>query len=1195
MTIEEALSVVDAALKPDSLSNLQEQVFCQTWEGETYDVIAKKLDYDQDYIKLIGSQLWQRLTKALGEKVTKGNFRAVLRRYSQTVSPSVQLPAQVATLSEAEQAEETAYSVKQDWAEAIDISVFYGRTEEITTLTQWILSERSRLVALLGMGGIGKTTLAVKLVEQIQDGFEYLIWRSLRNAPPVQAILSDLIQFFSDQQEPAALETVERSIAQLMSYLRQHRCLVVLDNVETILGSGDRVGSYREGYEEYGQLLRSIGDTNHQSCFLLTSREKPKGLATKEGTTLPVRTLQLTGLPAAEGQKIFRAKGLSRLEPEWDRLIQHYQGNPLALKIAATNIQELFDGDASAFLEQGTAVFGDIWNLLDQQFNRLSTTEQQLMYWLAIDREAVAFLDLREDTVPLMSQRLLQETLESLQQRSLIQKNFGKFTQQPAVMEYITSRLVEQISEEFISGKVDCLNSYALIKVQSKDYIRDAQILFILKPLIDRLLHTFRSKRKIKHHLIQLLSTWREQPLLPSGYLGGNVLNLLCHLQIDLSGADFSQLTIWQADLRNVNLQRVKLIDADLAKSVFTDNFKSSLALAFSPDGTRLATAGGAGEIRVWDTAEMKPIFTRKGAAHWMFSIAYSPDGTLLATAGGDDRTLRLWDAQTGQCLKVLRGHTARTWSVTFSPTGDLLASASDDQTVKLWDVATGECRQTLHCQERARVVRFSPVCNTDRGQTLAIGDDSTITLWSIDSGQCFSVLEIDLPVRSIDYSPDGAMLVSGGDDCIVRLWDTHTGESISTLQGHSYLVRSVRFSPDGGTIASGSHDQTVRLWDVATGECRKILPGHASCVWSVAFGAAGQTLASTSDDKTIKLWDAVTGQCLRSLQAYTSEIWSTAFSPDGQTLGGGGGDRQIRLWDVQTGNCTKTLQGHTRVVLSIAHSPTDHLIASSSETIKLWDATSGECLKTLEGHTNWIWSIAFSPNGQFLASGSGDQTIKLWDVTSGECLRTLEGHTNWIWSIAFSPDGQFLASGSDDYTIKLWDLKRGECVNTLKAESGAWSIAFSPDSQFLASTDHHTIKLWHLHTGTCLKTLSGHTEPVRTLVYSLDGFILFSGSDDRTIKVWDVKTGQCLKTLQGHRDSVRSIAVSVDAQTIASGGQDETLKLWDLETGKCIHTLRSERPYEQMDITGATGLTAAQKATLIALGATAIDTGEQE
>ena len=133
------------------------------------------------------------------------------------------------------------------------------------------------------------------------------------------------------------------------------------------------------------------------------------------------------------------------------------------------------------------------------------------------------------------------------------------------------------------------------------------------------------------------------------------------------------------------------------------------------------------------------------------------------------------------------------------------------------------------------------------------------------------------------------------------------------------------------------------------------------------------------------------------------------------------------------------------------------------------------------------------------------------------------------------------------------------------------------------------------LYTGTCLKTLSGHTEPVRTLVYSLDGFILFSGSDDRTIKVWDVKTGQCLKTLQGHRDSVRSIAVSVDAQTIASGGQDETLKLWDLETGKCIHTLRSERPYEQMDITGATGLTAAQKATLIALGATAIDTGEQE
>lgn len=1160
MTIEEALSTIDAVLQPDRLSNLQEQVFCQTWQGQTYEEIARQLDYDADYIKLIGSQLWQRLTKALGEKVTKGNFRSILRRYGQSNLPVASAPTQ--------------HSVKQDWAEAIDLSVFYGRTDELATLTEWIVSERSRLVAILGMGGMGKTTLAVKLVEQIQSEFEYLIWRSLRNAPPIQVILSDLIQFVSNQQETAEVN-IDRSIAQLAKYLQQHRCLIVLDNVETILGSGDRAGSYQAGYEAYGQLLRSVSDANHQSCFVLTSREKPTGIATKEGDALPVRALQLAGLSAAAGQHIFRPKGLSR-SPECDRLVDYYQGNPLALKIAATNIQALFDGDVVAFEQQGTAVFGDIWNLLDQQFGRLSIAEQQIMYWLAIEREAVTFSELRENTVPIVSQRSLQETLESLQQRSLLQRQAGEFTQQPAVMEYVTSRLVEQISAELIDGKIGLANRYALIKAQSKDYIRDAQILFVLRPVIDRLLQTLRSEKRIKHHLMQLLDAWRHQTPLPSGYLGGNILNLLCHLQIDLSDADFSDLTLWQADLQNTNLQRVKFIDADLAKSTFINRFRSALSLTFSPDGTRLATAGSAGEIRVWDVVASKPIFTCKGAAQAVFSIAYSPTGNLLATAGGDDRTLYLWDADSGQCVKILRGHTNRTWSVTFSPDGLHLASGSDDQTAKLWDVETGECLQTLRSGGRVRAVRFSP---TDRHLAVA-SDDCTIAIWSI-AGECVRVFKTDRLVRSIDYSPNGNLLVSGGDDCTVCVWDVSTGARYS-LQGHRYLVRSVRFSSDGGTIASSSHDQTVRLWDVATGACRKILQGHGSCVWAVAFSK--QTIASTSDDRTIKLWDVASGQCLRTLRGYTSEIWSVAFSPDGQ-ISSSGGDSQIRRWNRQ-GDRLQTLSGHTRIVLSIAHSCDRRHIASSSETIRIWEATTGECLRILQGHTNWIWSIAFDPSGQLLASGSGDQTVKLWNVETGECLQTLIGHTNWIWSIAFRADGLLLASGSDDYTTRLWDLRSGECVNTLEGEHGVWSIAFHPSGNQIASASDRFVLLWNLQTNS-RQTLIGHTGQVWTVAYSLDGQMLFSGSDDGTIRQWDVASGECVNTLSGHRDLVRSIALSPDGKLLASGSQDETLKLWELETNQCIQTLSGDRPYEQMDITGATGLTIAQTAALIALGAT--------
>src|SRR4028118_2182188 len=197
----------------------------------------------------------------------------------------------------------------QDWGEAVDVSVFYGRTEELNTLDQWIVNERCRLVALLGMGGIGKTTLSIKLAQQIQDEFEYVIWRSIRNAPPLQEILADIIKFLSNQQETDLPETVGGRISRALDYLRSKRCLIVLDNAESILQGGDHAGEYREGYEDYGELIRRVGGTSHQSCLVLTSREKPKEVASSEGETPAVRSLQLTGLKAVEGEEIFKVKG----------------------------------------------------------------------------------------------------------------------------------------------------------------------------------------------------------------------------------------------------------------------------------------------------------------------------------------------------------------------------------------------------------------------------------------------------------------------------------------------------------------------------------------------------------------------------------------------------------------------------------------------------------------------------------------------------------------------------------------------------------------------------------------------------------------------------------------------------------------------------------------------------------------------
>ncbi|MCU0546791.1 MAG: NB-ARC domain-containing protein [Oscillatoriaceae cyanobacterium Prado104] len=346
-----------------------------------------------------------------------------------------------------------------DLSEVPDVAVFYGRTVELTRIKNWIAGDRCRLITLSGMGGTGKTSLAAKLVEQVQDNFDRVIWRSLHITGQLKDLLAEIIQFLSNIQpletpvdrdsRDILPETVEGRILLLMNYLRKFRCLLILDGAEAILQGGDRgIGLYREGCEGYGQLFRQIGELPHQSCLLLTSREKPKEIRWLEGETLPVRSWHLKGLQLAEAQEFFRVQDNFWGTPtDWKQLIETYGGNPFVLKTVARTIKKLFDGSIGDFLKHNIAIFGDIRNFLDEHFSRLSEVEQDVINWLAIYGEAASFSELRDLVFARMPAQQLLEALESLEERSLVEKKAAVFALQPLVIEYVTHRLIEEEAE----------------------------------------------------------------------------------------------------------------------------------------------------------------------------------------------------------------------------------------------------------------------------------------------------------------------------------------------------------------------------------------------------------------------------------------------------------------------------------------------------------------------------------------------------------------------------------------------------------------------------------------------------------------------------------------------------------------------------------------------------------------------------
>jgi WD40 repeat protein len=579
-----------------------------------------------------------------------------------------------------------------------------------------------------------------------------------------------------------------------------------------------------------------------------------------------------------------------------------YAGNPLALKIMAQAVSDLFGGVLDRFLSEGELVFNGVRPVLRQQVARLTPLEQTLLTWLAVAREWTSLDSLLALLVKKPTRARVLEALEALLRRSLIERGQGgTFTLQSVVMEYVTDALLDQLSEEIRTMAMDHLHRYALEQAQAQDYVRQTQVRVLVRPLVERLRAELGSDTRVEEHCLSLLRHVRTEEGDREGYGPANVISLLKELRSDLRGLDLSRLAIRGAYLQGVEMQDATLSGAVMRECVFTEAFDAISAVAISRGGRYWAAISRQGEARVWREEGKLLHLAWQAHSDMTLALALSPDEHTLAS-GSYDGSVKLWDVESGALLWS-GWYTQGIMRLAYSPDGRLLASGGVDATARLWDAKLGTPLEELPHPSTVTSLAWHPVWGTGHpdGRLLASGDFAgTIRLWAIPLGgraACVQTLAGHrMWVRGLAFAPDGSILVSASWDGTLKLWEPTSGRCLETLVGHTDRVQVLAWSPDGGTLASGGWDTTIRLWDGKLGSLRAVLQGHSDIVQSLAFTPESRHLLSGSDDGTLRLWEVERAQCVRVKQGSVASLNDLDWSPDGRQLVSGGTDSLVTI-----------------------------------------------------------------------------------------------------------------------------------------------------------------------------------------------------------------------------------------------------------------------------------------------------------
>lgn len=607
------------------------------------------------------------------------------------------------------------------------------------------------------------------------------------------------------------------------------------------------------------------------------------------------------------------------------------------------------------------------------------------------------------------------------------------------------------------------------------------------------------------------------------------------------------------------------------------------------------------------DSAEIFPHWSYTRSLHdhkeGVHCMSLSPDGRVVV-AGGADKSIKIWEIETGKCKNILKGHSEGTTQIEISHDGHFAVTIGRHSEIMVWDLITGECVAKLE----GHVREVNSIALTCTGYLVSGSLDKTLRIWDIGALSCKKILRGHTDkINCVKVTPDGRFAISGGEDSKIGIWEIEQGICLNFIEGHTEGITCLEISPDGKWAISGSWDQRLRIFEIETGECTHVLEGHTGTLNCIAVSKDSKMVISGSEDKSVRVWNIETGKCIYTLRGHTVDVTCLAVSHTNLLISGSW-DHSLRVWDLKNGSLITTLEGHTDLVNTVLMTPDEKYILSGGDDsiLRVWnDLTTLPCHVQEEPALSYLLQNPRSKHRNFelqrkveklitraeekLKENAIPQAFKIYreiqDVEGfehnsrvlnsiyetaekGAFIRedpiniwkrkALTKHTDEITCVAISSNEDILISGSKDNSLKVWNIESGSCLCTLKGHTApVCAIDISPNNRYVISGSYdNSIRLWELETGRCIYDMEGHEHWVEHVKFTPDGRRVISGSRDTNLRIWARKNGHRLYTLSNHTDLISTLKITPDNQYIVSASHDRSIRIWELESGQCLHNL---------------------------------------